>query len=123
MNTLIKTLWNRTRSAFDVLGNGCDKNSQGCDCTLTDLQPAPDTPSIAEIKPGNRVSEPQAPGSPPDSLIPIRICPHCGYEIRTWILGDLSCTRCENDIRPGEGMGSTLYFRASDIRTDASFRV
>ena len=47
--------------------------------------------------------------------VPIRICPHCGYEIRTWILGDITCTRCENDILNGEGTKPNLYYRVSDI--------
>jgi hypothetical protein len=34
--------------------------------------------------------------------IPIRICPHCGHQMRTWTGGDISCTRCENDIVAGE---------------------
>ena len=34
--------------------------------------------------------------------IPIRICPHCGHQMRTWTGGDISCTRCENDIAAGE---------------------
>ncbi|MEI8331300.1 MAG: hypothetical protein WCF90_06600 [Methanomicrobiales archaeon] len=55
--------------------------------------------------------------------MPIRICPHCGYEIQTWILGEHSYTRCENDIHPGEGMGSVLYYQASDIFQDAVFWV
>ena len=51
----------------------------------------------------------------PDHAIPVRICPHCGHEMRTWIHGDLSCTRCENDLRPGEGMGSTFGYQAPGV--------
>jgi hypothetical protein len=38
----------------------------------------------------------------PTPEIPVRICPHCGYKMQTWSGGDISCTRCENDIRKGE---------------------
>jgi hypothetical protein len=38
--------------------------------------------------------------------IPIRICPHCGYEMRTWTGGPISCTRCENDIEADEAAGN-----------------
>jgi hypothetical protein len=52
--------------------------------------------------------------SPLDEVLelemPIRICLHCGYEIRTRIDGDLSCTRCENDLNPGEGMETSPVF-------------
>jgi len=42
----------------------------------------------------------------PQPAIPVRICPHCGYEIRTWSRGNVSCTRCENDIGTGEAAGN-----------------
>jgi hypothetical protein len=41
----------------------------------------------------------------PHPAIPVRVCPHCGYEVRTWIEGNISCTRCENDIGAGEMSG------------------
>ena len=34
----------------------------------------------------------EAPEEAAGPVIPIRICSHCGYEIRTWILGDLTCS-------------------------------
>jgi len=51
-----------------------------------------------------------------DHVIPIRICPHCGYVIRTWIDGELSCIRCENDLYPGEGVVSVPILQAQGTR-------
>jgi hypothetical protein len=119
----MKTLWIRTRTALENLGSGSKDNLLKETCTPGKGEPGPvSVPVTVSGSSGNR-NAPSQSETIPDSFMPVRICPHCGYEIRTWILGDLSCTRCENDIRPGEGMGSTLYFRASDIPRDASFRV
>jgi hypothetical protein len=52
------------------------------------------------------------------SEIPVRICPHCGYEMRTWGSGEISCTRCENDIRAGETKSLREICREMGIPTE-----
>jgi hypothetical protein len=49
--------------------------------------------SVKRSRPGRQTLSPE---------IPVRTCPHCGYKIQTWSGGDISCTRCENDIWKGE---------------------
>lgn len=49
--------------------------------------------SVKKSRSGKQVQLPE---------IPVRICPHCGYEMRTWSGGEISCIRCENDLRKGE---------------------
>jgi len=86
----------------------------------TYMQPGlvPDDPPIMRLSNLSGTPESLVSGGFFDMDVPIRICPHCGYEIRTWILGDLTCTRCENDIHIGKGKELILYFRASDMSCD-----
>lgn len=81
--------------------------------------------TVAEIKVPGKVPGKNSPLPAPalfagagGDAVPIRICPHCGYEIRTWILGDITCTRCENDILIGVGTKPNLYYRVSDLSCD-----
>lgn len=123
MNALVNSLWNRTRTALEMWGTDREVNVPTGDSAQEQPEPTVEDTSIKILKGNNRTPAPQVSCINSDTVMPIRICPHCGYEIQTWILGELSCTRCENDIRPGEGMGSALYYRASDITRDAGFRV
>ena len=119
MNALIKTLLARTRKALEVRSPGPQAGLPGSDTPHE--QPVPDAVESATRGSGGDIPVPASAASAetPGEAIPIRICPHCGYEIRTWILGDLTCTRCENDIRTGEGMPSPLYYRVSGIAGNA----
>lgn len=123
MNALVNSLWNRTRTAFEMLGTGREVNVPGGDSAQKQPEQTEQDTSIAGSKGNDRMTGPRVACSTSDTVMPIRICPHCGYEIQTWILGELSCTRCENDIHPGEGMGSVLYYRASEISREAGYRV
>jgi hypothetical protein len=123
MNALVNSLWNRTRTALEMWGTGREVNVPGRDSAQQQPEPTVQDTSIKGLKGNDRMPAPQVLCSNSDTVMPIRICPHCGYEIQTWILGELSCSRCENDIHPGEGMGSTLYYRASDISRDAGYRL
>jgi len=117
MNALIKRLWTRTRTALEV-------RSPVAHGGLPDRDGKQEQPARVAVESATRESGIPAPASAASTethqeAIPIRICPHCGYEIRTWILGDLTCTRCENDIRNGEGMPAPLYYRVSGISGNA----
>lgn len=104
MNALVDSLWNRTRTALEMWGTGREVNIPGGDRAQEEPEPTLEDASIKDVKGNDRMPAPPVSCGTSDPVTPIRICPHCGYEIRTWILMNLSCTRCENDIRPGEGM-------------------
>ncbi|MDP3565382.1 MAG: hypothetical protein Q8R70_12930 [Methanoregula sp.] len=123
MNALVNSLWNRTRTAIEMWGTDREVNVPGGDHTQDLPEPTVQVASIKGLKGNGRMHESPVSCGTSDTVMPIRICPHCGYEIQTWILGELSCIRCENDILPGEGMGSGLYYRASDISREDGFRV
>jgi hypothetical protein len=119
MNALIKSLLARTRTALEVRSPGYQVDLPGSNTQHE--QPVPVAVESATMGSGVDIPAPASTASAEmhDEAIPIRICPHCGYEIRTWILGDLTCTRCENDIRTGEGMPAPLYYRIPGISVNA----
>lgn len=123
MSAFVKALWIRTRTALENLGSGSKENLLKEPCTPGKEETVPVSVPVTVSGSSDNRNAPSQSETITDSFMPVRICPHCGYEIRTWILGDLSCTRCENDIRPGEGTGSARCYRVSDITSDAGFRV
>jgi hypothetical protein len=121
MHLLVNSLYARACTIISRLGTG--SGDTGPVENNVKVQPVPMTGDAVISKSGEpeHTSVPPAPGDTVHA-IPIRTCPHCGYEIRTWIHGDLSCTRCENDIHPGEGMGSSPNFQVQGI-CDVSSRL
>jgi len=110
MNTIVKLLHTCIRSTRGIRTTGIVSTVLAGNGAGKTADRIPDSTDSGGIDYDTRLPEPYFADDARQMAIPVRICPHCGYEIRTWINGDLSCTRCENDIRSGEGILSTPDF-------------
>jgi hypothetical protein len=114
MHLLVHSLYARARTVLGQWGTGHKGTGPAGNDTKGPVQ-IPGNAVIQESAEPDFTSVSPVSSENPDTAIPIRICPHCGYEIRTWINGDLSCTRCENDILPEAGMISLHDFQVVGI--------
>ncbi|MDO9539841.1 MAG: hypothetical protein Q7J09_07555 [Methanocalculus sp.] len=83
MNALVDSLWNRTRAALEMWGTGREVNVPSGNSAQEQTEPTEQDTSIIGLKGHDRMPAPPVSCGTSDPVTPIRICPHCGYEIRT----------------------------------------